>query len=122
MSQWPVQIRLAAPNAPWLGGADLLIAADCTAYAYGNFHEDFIRGRATLVGCPKLDDVDYAEKLAALFAGNDLRSVTVVRMQVPCCGGMEMAARRALEACGGNIPLRVVTIGMDGKIIREVQA
>ena len=122
LSQWPVQIRLAAPNAPWLGGADLLIAADCTAYAYGNFHEDFIRGRATLVGCPKLDDVDYAEKLAALFAGNDLRSVTVVRMQVPCCGGMEMAARRALEACGGNIPLRVVTIGMDGKIIREVQA
>ena len=113
---------MAAPNAPWLRGADLLIAADCTAYAYGNFHEDFIRGRATLVGCPKLDDVDYAEKLAALFAGNDLRSVTVVRMQVPCCGGMEMAARRALEACGGNIPLRVVTIGMDGKIIREVQA
>jgi len=117
LRQWPVQIRLAPVNAPWLRDADLLIAADCTAYAYGNFHNDFIRNRITLVGCPKLDAVDYSEKLSAIFAGGGIRSITLTRMTVPCCGGMEFAIRRALERSGRDIPFRVVTIDTDGSIL-----
>ena len=116
LSNFPVQIQLAPVNSPWFDGADLLIAADCTAYAYGNFHQDFIRNRITLIGCPKLDPVQYADKLATVFAGNDIRSITLTRMTVPCCGGLAYAVRTALEMCGKNIPLRIVTIGPDGKI------
>ena len=117
LSQWPVQIKLAPINAPWFAGADLLVAADCTAFAYGNFHADFIRGRITLVGCPKLDGVDYAGKLAQILAGNDVRSITVARMEVPCCGGLESAVRRALEMSGKYIPLTVSVISTDGKLL-----
>ena len=117
LSQWPVQIKLAPVNAPWFSGADLLIAADCTAFAYGNFHADFIRGRITLVGCPKLDAVDYAEKLSQIFAGNDIRSITVARMEVPCCGGLESAVRRALEMSGKDIPVSVRVIATNGELL-----
>ena len=117
LSQWPVQIKLAPVNAPYFNGANLLIAADCTAYAYGNFHEEFIRNRITLIGCPKLDMVDYSEKLTAIIAHNDIKSVTVVRMEVPCCGGIENAVKRALMASGKFIPWRVVTVTTDGRII-----
>lgn len=118
LTQWPVQIRLLPPAAPYFNGAHLLVAADCTAYAYGNFHNDFIKGRITLVGCPKLDDIDYAEKLTAIFANNDIKSVTVARMEVPCCGGLEYAVKNALEACGKQIPCRVSIISTDGKLIK----
>jgi hypothetical protein len=114
-----VQIKLAPVNAPYFAGADLLIAADCTAYAYGNFHADFIRGRVTLIGCPKLDEGDYAEKLARIIAMNDIRSLTVARMIVPCCGGLENAVKRALQASGKDIPLRVVTVTIDGGLIEN---
>ena len=114
LSQWPVQIKLVPVNAPYFDGAKLLVAADCTAYAYGNFHQDFIRDRGTLSGCPKLDEGDYAEKLTAILRENTIRSVTVVRMEVPCCGGIEQAVRRALENCGKLIPWQVVIIGTDG--------
>ena len=117
LSQWPVQIKLAPVNAPWFSGADLLIAADCTAFAYGNFHADFIRGRVALVGCPKLDAVDYAEKLSQIFAGNDIRSITVARMEVPCCGGLESAVRRALEMSGKDIPVSVRVIATNGELL-----
>lgn len=117
LSQWPVQIKLVPVYAPYFDGADVLVAADCTAYAYGSFHNDFIRGRITLIGCPKLDEGDYAEKLTAIFAGNDIKSVAVTRMEVPCCGGIENAVKRALNACGKDIPLRVVTISADGRIL-----
>ena len=117
LSQWPVQIRLAPVNAPYFKNADLLIAADCTAYAYGNFHNDFIRNRITLIGCPKLDHVNYAEKLTQIFMGNDIRSVTVARMEVPCCGGMEIAVKNALRGSGKFIPWNVITISADGKIL-----
>ena len=117
LRQWPVQIKLVPVNAPWFDGAKLLIAADCTAYAYANFHEEFIRDHITLVGCPKLDSVDYAEKLTAILKQNNIRSVTVVRMEVPCCGGIELAAKRALQESGSFIPWSVVTISTDGKII-----
>lgn len=117
LSQWPVQIKLVPVYAPYFDGADVLVAADCTAYAYGSFHNDFIRGRITLIGCPKLDEGDYAEKLTAIFAGNDIKSVVVTRMEVPCCGGIENAVKRALNACGKDIPLRVVTISADGRIL-----
>lgn len=117
LSQWPVQIKLAPVNAPWFDGAKLLICADCTAYAYANFHQDFIRGRITLVGCPKLDSVDYSEKLTVILKNNDIRSVTVVRMEVPCCGGMENAVKKALQASGKFLPWNVVTISTDGKIL-----
>ena len=117
LSQWPVQIKLAPVNAPWFSGADLLIAADCTAFAYGNFHADFIRGRVTLVGCPKLDAVDYAEKLSQIFAANDIRSITVARMEVPCCGGLESAVRRALAMSGKQIPLAVRVIATNGELL-----
>ena len=115
LRQWPVQLKLAPVAAPYFSGADVLVAADCTAYAYGDFHRDFIRGRVALVGCPKLDDVDYADKLCAIFAANDIASVTVVRMEVPCCGGIESAARRAIERSGRQIPCRGVTLSIDGR-------
>ncbi|WP_286030412.1 4Fe-4S binding protein [Anaerotignum lactatifermentans] len=117
LRQWPVQIKLAPIKAPYFDGAKLLIAADCTAYAYGNFHEEFIKGKITLVGCPKLDMVDYSEKLTEIIKQNDIQSVTIVRMEVPCCGGMEMAAKKALQASGKFIPWQVVTISTDGKIL-----
>ena len=117
LRQWPVQIKLAPLQAPYFAGADLLIAADCTAYAYGSFHRDFMSGRVTLIGCPKLDSVDYAEKLAAILQNNDIRSLTVVRMEVPCCGGMEHAVRAALAASGKNIPLQVVTLSIQGEVL-----
>ena len=117
LSQWPVQIKLVPVNAPWLNGAKLLVAADCTAYAYANFHQDFIRGHITLVGCPKLDSVDYSEKLTDILKNNDIRSVTVVRMEVPCCGGMENAVKKALQASGKFLPWNVVTISTDGRIL-----
>lgn len=117
LSQWPVQIKLAPVNAPYFENANLLIAADCTAYAYGNFHNDFIRNHITLIGCPKLDDVDYSEKLTQIIANNNIKSVTVVRMEVPCCGGIEYAVKTALQASGKFIPWSVVTISTDGKIL-----
>ena len=117
LRQWPVQIKLVPVNAPYFDGADLLIAADCTAYAYGNFHNDFIRGRITLVGCPKLDAGDYTEKLTSIIRENNIKSVTIVRMEVPCCGGLEFAAKQALQASGKFIPWQVVTISTDGQII-----
>ena len=117
LSTWPVQIKLAPVNAPYFSGADLLIAADCSAYAYGNFHNDLIKNRVVLIGCPKLDEGDYSEKLKAIIAGNDIKSVTVVRMEVPCCGGIEMAARRALQESEKFIPWQVVTISTDGRVL-----
>lgn len=119
LRQWPVQIKLAPINAPWFNKAKLLIAADCTAYAYGNFHNDFIRDHVTLIGCPKLDSVDYAVKLTEIIKSNDIRSVTVVRMEVPCCGGIEFAVKQALQASGKILPWRVVTISTDGQIVYE---
>jgi ferredoxin len=117
LRQWPVQIKLVPVNAPYFDGAHLLIAADCTAYAYGSFHQDFIRGKVTIVGCPKLDAVDYTEKLTEIIKNNDIKSVTVVRMEVPCCGGIERAAVNAMKASGKFIPWNVVTISTDGKIL-----
>ena len=117
LRNWPVQIKLAPVSAPYFNGAKLLIAADCTAYAYASFHQDFIRNKLTLIGCPKLDQVDYSEKLTAIIQGNDIQSVTIVRMEVPCCGGLEMAAKKALQNSGKFIPWQVVTISIDGKII-----
>ncbi len=117
LSQWPVQIKLVPVSAPYFEDANLLIAADCTAYAYGNFHNEFIRGRITLIGCPKLDEGDYAEKLTQIIANNKIKSVTIVRMEVPCCSGIENAAKRALQASGKFIPWRVVTVTTDGKTV-----
>ena len=117
LSQWPVQIKLVPTNAPYFDGANLLVAADCTAYAYGNFHNEFIRNHITLIGCPKLDEGDYTEKLTAIIANNDIKSVTVVRMEVPCCGGIEIAVKNALQASGKFIPWRVVVVSTDGNII-----
>ena len=117
LRQWPVQMKLVPVNAPWFDGADLLIAADCTAYAYANFHQEFIRGRITLTGCPKLDGVDYSVKLTEILRSNDIRSVTVVRMEVPCCGGIENAVRTAVRNSGKQIPCAVVTISTDGHIL-----
>ena len=117
LSNFPVQIQLAPVNSPWFAQADLLIAADCTAYAYGNFHQDFVRGRITLIGCPKLDSVNYARKLSEIFRENPIRSITVARMTVPCCGGLSHAVRTALEISGKEIPLNIVTIAPDGKIV-----
>ena len=118
LSNFPVQIKLLPPNAPYFEGSHLLIAADCTAYAYGNFHRDFMRGKVTMIGCPKLDAVDYAQKLTRIFRDNDIRSVTVTRMTVPCCGGLSYAVKTAIENSGKEIPLTVVTVSPDGKIIR----
>ena len=117
LAQWPCQIKLVPANAPYFNGAHLLVAADCCAFAYGSFHEDFMKGRVTLVGCPKLDGVDYGDKLADICARNDIRSVTVCRMEVPCCGGIEHAAHRAVEESGRSIPFEVVTISTDGSIL-----
>lgn len=117
LSQWPVQIKLLPVNAPYFKDANLLIAADCTAYAYGNFHNEFIKNRITLIGCPKLDEGDYTEKLTQIITNNDIKSVTIVRMEVPCCGGIENAAKHALQASGKFIPWQVVTISTDGKIL-----
>ena len=117
LSQWPVQIKLVPTNAPYFDGAKLLIAADCTAYAYAAFHERFIKGHITLVGCPKLDGVDYSEKLTEIIRTNDIKSVTVVRMEVPCCGGLEQAAKTALQKSGKFIPWQVVTVSTDGRIL-----
>ena len=117
LRNWPVQIKLAPVNAPYFDGAHLLIAADCTAYAYANFHHEFIRGRVTLVGCPKLDGVNYADKLTQIFSGNDIRSVTVARMTVPCCGGLPFAVKTAVESSGRKIPVYVATINPKGEIV-----
>lgn len=114
---WPVQIKLAPVQAPYFDKAKLLIAADCTAYAYAAFHQDFIRGKVTLIGCPKLDNIDYSEKLTQIIANNDIQSVTIVRMEVPCCGGLERAAKNALQGSGKFIPWQIVTVGIDGNII-----
>ena len=117
LSQWPVQIKLAPVNAPYFDGAKLLVAADCSAYAYGDFHNRFIKGHVTLIGCPKLDNVDYSEKLTEIIKNNDIQSVTIVRMEVPCCGGLEYAAKEALKNSGKFIPWQVVTISTDGRIL-----
>ena len=117
LRQWPVQIKLAPVTAPYFQGAHLLIAADCTAYAYANFHQDFIRGTVTLIGCPKLDMVDYTEKLTAILRDNDITALTIVRMEVPCCGGIQHAATQALKDSGKFIPWQVVTISTDGRIL-----
>ena len=119
LRQWPVQIKLVPVNAPYFAGAHLLIAADCTAYAYGNFHQDFIRGKITLIGCPKLDEGDYADKLTEIIRQNAVKSVTVVRMEVPCCGGLEHAAVTALQNSGKFLPWQVVTISTDGRILER---
>lgn len=121
LQNFPVQLKLVPPVAPWFYGADLLIAADCTAFSYGNFHNDFIRGKVTLIGCPKLDGVQYADKLTQILQNNEIRSVTVARMTVPCCGGLSWAVEQALERSGKQIPLRIVTISPDGKIMSDTQ-
>ena len=117
LSQWPVQIKLVPVTAPYYEDANLLIAADCTAYAYGNFHADFIRKHITLIGCPKLDNVDYTEKLTQIIVNNNIKSVTIVRMEVPCCGGIEHAVKNALQESGKFIPWNVMTISTDGRIL-----
>ena len=117
LRNFPVQIKLAPVNAPWFEDADLLIAADCTAFAYPDFHRDFIRGKVVLIGCPKLDAVNYAEKLTQIFRYNNIRSITVTRMTVPCCGGLTMAVKNAIAACGKDIPLNIVTIRPDGQTV-----
>lgn len=116
LTHWPVQIKLAPINAPYFTGSDILIAADCTAYAYGNFHQKFMKGAITLIGCPKLDMIDYSDKLTEIFKNNDIKSVTVTRMEVPCCGGIENAVKQSLANSGKDIPLEVVTIGINGDI------
>ena len=117
LRQWPVQIKLAPVNAPYFDGADLLVAADCSAYAYGDFHREFIKNRITLIGCPKLDEGDYSEKLTEILRQNEIRSVTVVRMEVPCCGGIENAVKRALQQSGKFLPWQVVTLSTDGRVL-----
>ncbi len=117
LRQWPVQLKLAPVNAPYFENAHLLVSADCAAYAYGNFHQDFLRGKIALIGCPKLDEGDYSEKLTSILTANDIRSVTVVRMEVPCCGGIENAVKTALRECGKMIPWQVITISTDGTVL-----
>jgi hypothetical protein len=119
LNQWPVQIKLVPPNAPYFKNANLLVAADCTAYAYGNFHNEYMRKRITLIGCPKLDDGDYSDKLTAIMKMNEIKTVTVVRMEVPCCGGIEHAVKTALRNCGKLIPWQSVVISTDGEILDE---
>jgi len=121
LRQWPVQLQLAPVQAPWLDGADVLIAADCSAYARGSFHQDYMAGRVTLIGCPKLDDADYTSRLRDMFVLHNINSVTVTRMEVPCCGGLERAVRMAILLSGRQIPLRVVTIATDGSIVKETE-
>ena len=117
LQNWPVQIKLAPIHAPYFNDAKLLIAADCTAYAYASFHQDFIRNKVTLIGCPKLDQVDYSDKLTEIIQNNNIQSVTIVRMEVPCCGGLEMAAKKALQNSGKFLPWQVITISIDGNIM-----
>lgn len=117
LGQWPCQIKLVPVNAPYLSGAKLLIAADCTAFSYANLHDGFMKGKITLIGCPKLDSIDYSEKLTEIIKNNDIQSLTVVRMEVPCCGGLEIAVKKALQNSGKLIPWQVVTISVDGKVI-----
>ena len=117
LTQWPVQIKLVPVNAPYFEDANLLVAADCTAFAYGNFHNEFIRNHITLIGCPKLDEGDYAEKLTQIIAANSIKNVTVARMEVPCCGGIENAVKKALRDSGKFIPWQVVVISTDGRIV-----
>lgn len=117
LNQWPVQIKLVPVQAPYFENANLLIAADCSAYAYGNFHSQFMKGKITLIGCPKLDEGDYTEKLTEIIRQNNIKSVTVTRMEVPCCGGIEMAVRNALQASGKFLPWQVVTISTDGRVL-----
>ncbi len=117
LNQWPVQIKLVPPNAPYFDNANLLVAADCTAFAYGNFHTEYMKNKITVIGCPKLDEGDYSEKLTAILKMNNIKSVTVARMEVPCCGGIENAVKAALQNCGKLIPWQVVTISTDGKIL-----
>lgn len=119
LASWPVEIKLVPVRAPYFQGAHVLIAADCTAFAYADFHRDFMRGRITLIGCPKLDAVDYSQKLEAVFAGNDIASVTVARMEVPCCGGLEHAARTALERTGKDVPFEVAVISTRGDLLER---
>ena len=119
LQQWPVQIKLAPVNAPYFNGAQLLIAADCTAYAYAGFHEKFMKGHVTLIGCPKLDAIDYSEKLTEIFRNNDIRSISVVRMEVPCCGGMTYAVQRAIANSGKDIPCKVTVLSINGDILNE---
>ncbi len=119
LAQWPCQIKLLPPKAPFYDGAKLLIAADCTAYAYANMHEEFMKGKITVIGCPKLDDIDYSEKLTAIIRDNDIKSVTLVRMEVPCCGGLQRAAENAIKASGKVLPWQVVTISRDGQILED---
>ena len=119
LMQWPVQIKLLPVQAPFYQGARLLIAADCTAFSWADFHERFMKGRITLIGCPKLDEGDYAEKLTEIIRSNDIKSVTVVRMEVPCCGGLELAAKKALQQSGKFIPWQVVTVTVDGRLVEE---
>ena len=119
LQQWPVQIKLAPVNAPYFNGAKLLIAADCTAYAYAGFHEKFMKGHVTLIGCPKLDAIDYSEKLTEIFRNNDIRSISVVRMEVPCCGGMTYAVQRAIANSGKDIPCKVTVLSINGDILSE---
>ena len=119
LNQWPVQIKLVPAAAPYFENASLLVAADCTAYAYANFHNDFIKNKITLIGCPKLDEGDYSEKLSAILSQNDIKSVTVVRMEVPCCGGIEHAVKTALKNSGKMIPWQVVTISTAGEILEQ---
>jgi NAD-dependent dihydropyrimidine dehydrogenase PreA subunit len=119
LTQWPVQLKLVPPNAAFLKDSDLLIAADCTAYAFGDFHNKFIKNKVTLIGCPKLDSEDYSVKLSDIFKRNDIKSITVTRMNVPCCGGIELMVKRALDISGKSRPLRVVTISPDGEILKE---
>ena len=117
LRNFPIQLKLVAPNAPYLNGAELLIAADCTAYAYGNFHGEFMQNKVTLIGCPKLDSVDYSQKLTQILENNDIRSITVTRMIVPCCGGLPFAVKNAIAASGKEIPLNIITIDPNGQII-----
>lgn len=119
LGQWPCQIKLAPVNAPYFNGAKLLIAADCTAYAYASIHEDFMKGKVTLIGCPKLDAVDYSEKLTEIIRNNEIKSITILRMEVPCCGGLEIAAKKALQQSGKFIPWQTVTLSIDGKILDD---
>ncbi|MGI6731750.1 MAG: 4Fe-4S binding protein [Anaerovoracaceae bacterium] len=119
LQQWPVQIKLVPINAPYFDGANLLIAADCTAYAYADFHNEFIKNRIAIIGCPKLDEGDYSEKLTAILKNNNIKSVTVVRMEVPCCGGIQQATINALKNCDKMIPWQVVTISTDGRILEQ---
>ncbi|MCL2882942.1 MAG: 4Fe-4S binding protein [Coriobacteriia bacterium] len=119
LTTWPIQIKLVPTGAPYFAGADLLVAADCAAFAYGNFHQDFMKDRITLIGCPKLDDIDYSEKLAIILANNDIRSLTIIRMEVPCCGGLTYACEQAIAQSGKSIPLRTVIIGIEGDILAD---